>query len=155
MFVCTACLRSVPYGVPGVKSGRLFGWLMNLLALPNSGFTSHSSLIGSRTTSLTLQDLIFPVAWFLMCRYHPSCSIRMILYPALHLRSHFPGVLFLKYTLSPTLNPDSALSVVLSALRNLLSSKYFLAMDSDSRCRSRHNNPESGSPKNLVSGWSS
>ena len=53
----------------------------------------------------------------------------MILYPALHLRSHFPGVLFLKYTLSPMLNPGSALSVVFSAVRNLWSSKYFLAMD--------------------------
>ena len=40
-------------------------------------------------------------------------------YPALHLRSHFPGVLFLKYTLSPTLNPGSALSFIFSAVRNL------------------------------------
>ena len=79
----------------------------------------------------------------------------MILYPALHLTSHFPGVLFLKYTLSPTLNPGSALSVVFSAVRNLWSSKYFLAMDNDSRCWSRHSNPESGPPRNLVSGWSS
>ena len=46
----------------------------------------------------------------------------------------FSGVLFLKYTLSPTLNPGSALSVVFSAVRNLWSSKYFLAMDSDSQC---------------------
>ena len=76
----------------------------------------------------------------------------MILYPALHLRSHFPGVLFLKYTLSPTLNPGSALSVVFSAVRNLWSSKYFLAMVNDSLCWLRHNNPESGSPRNLVSG---
>ena len=68
VFVYTACLRSVPYGVSGVKSGRLFGWLINLLAVPDSGFTFHSSLIGSRTTSLILQDLIFPVAWFSMCR---------------------------------------------------------------------------------------
>ena len=79
----------------------------------------------------------------------------MILYPALHLRSHFPGVLFLKYTLSPTLNPGSALSVIFSVMRNLWSPKYFLAMDNDSQCWLRHSNPESGLPKNLVSGWSS
>ena len=41
------------------------------------------------------------------------------------------------------------------SLSNLWLSKYFLAMDSDSQCWSRHNNPESGSPRNLVSGWSS
>ena len=33
---------------------------------------------------------------------------------------------------SPTLNPGSALSVIFSAVRNLWSSKYFFAMDSDS-----------------------
>ena len=56
------------FHVSGVKSGRLSRWLMNLLALPNSGFTFQSSRTGSRTTSLMLQDLIFPVAWFSMCR---------------------------------------------------------------------------------------
>ena len=51
--------------------------------------------------------------------------------------------------------PGSALSVIFSAVRNLWLSKYFLAMDNDSQCLSRHSNPESGSPRNLVSGWSS
>ena len=65
------------------------------------------------------------------------------------------GFVFEIYSISPTLKPGSALSVVFSTVRNLWSSKYILAMDSDSQCWSRHNNPESGLPRNLVSGWSS
>ena len=47
--------------------------------------------------SLTLQDHIFPVAWFSMwmkCPCHALCQT--ILYPGLHFKSHLPGCLFCK-----------------------------------------------------------
>ena len=51
--------------------------------------------------SLTLQDHIFPVAWFSMWMKCPSHSMGTILYPDLHFKSHLPGCLFLMYTQSP------------------------------------------------------
>ena len=51
--------------------------------------------------SLTLQDHIFPVAWFSMWMKCPLCSMQTILYPGLHFKSHLLGCLFLKYTQSP------------------------------------------------------
>ena len=51
--------------------------------------------------SLMLKDHIFPVAWFSMWMKCLLGSMQTILYPGLHFKSYFPGVLFLKYTQSP------------------------------------------------------
>ena len=48
--------------------------------------------------SVTLQDHVLPVAWFLMWMKCPLHSIQTIQYTGLHFISHFPGCLFLKYT---------------------------------------------------------
>ena len=78
--------------------GRFAGWLIYFPALPNWVSMFQNSTGGSSTTSFTLQDCTFPVAWFSICRKCPSCSIWTILYLGLHLRSHLLGCLFLKYT---------------------------------------------------------
>ena len=93
--------------------GRLAGWLMNFPALLNWVSMYHNLTGGSNTTSFTLQDQTFPVAWFSICRKCPLHSIQTILYPGLYLRSHLLVVLFLKYTLSPTLKVGGVLSMVL------------------------------------------
>ena len=68
--------------------------------------------------SFTLQDQTFLVVWFSICRKCLLCSIQTILYPGLHLRSHLPGCLFLKYTLSPILKVDGVQPMVLCAVLN-------------------------------------
>ena len=83
--------------------GKFAGWLTYFPALPNCVSMFQNSTGGSTTTSFTLQDHTFLIAWFSMCRKCPSHSIWTILYLGLHLRSHLPGCLFLKYTLSPIL----------------------------------------------------
>ena len=92
--------------------GRFAGWLINFPILPNWVSIFQNSTGGSSTTSCTLQDHTFPVAWFSICRKYLSCSIQTILYPGLHLRSHLLGCLFLKYTLSPILKEGGVLSMV-------------------------------------------
>ena len=82
--------------------GKFAGWLMYLLALPNWVSMLENSMGGSNIISITLQDHIFPVAWFLICMKCPSCSMQKIPYLGLHFKSHLPGCLFLKYTQSPT-----------------------------------------------------
>ena len=77
--------------------GRFAGWLTNFPALPNWVSIFQNSTGGSRTTSFMLQDHIFPVAWFSICRKCPL-SIQTILYPGFHFRSHLMDCLFLKYT---------------------------------------------------------
>ena len=52
--------------------------------------------------SVTLQDHIFPVTWFLICMKCPLHSMQTILYLGLNFKTHLPGCLFLKYTQSPT-----------------------------------------------------
>ena len=42
--------------------GKFVGWLMNCPALQNCVSMLHSSTGGSNTMSLTLHDLVFPVA---------------------------------------------------------------------------------------------
>ena len=44
--------------------GKFVRWLMYFPALPNCMSMFHSSTGGSSTTSLTLHDLVFPVARF-------------------------------------------------------------------------------------------
>ena len=102
--------------------------------------------------SFTLQDHTFPVAWVSMCRKCWSCSIRTILYPGLHLRSHLPGILYLKYTLSPILKEGGILSMVLCAVLKWFSSKIFLAMANACMWASKFSNPKSGSPRNHCIG---
>ena len=128
---------------------------MNFPALPNWVSIFHNSTGGSNTTSFTSQDQTFPVAWFSICRKCLSCSIQTILYPGLHLRSHLPGCLFLKYTLSPILKVGGVLSMVLCAALKQLSSRVFLAMASVSLWASKFSIPESGSPKNQCMGSNS
>ena len=135
--------------------GKFIGWLINFLALPNWVSMIHNSTGGSSTTSFTLQDHVFPVAWFSMSRKCPLCSIWTILYPGLHLRSHLLGCLFLKYTLSPILKEGGVLFMVLCVVLKWLSSKVFLAMANASLWDSRFSIPESGSPKNHCIGSSS
>ena len=132
--------------------GRFAGWLINFPALPNWVSIFHNSTGGSSTTSFTLQDHIFPVAWFSMCRECPSCSIWTILYPGLHLRSHLLGCLFLKYTPSPILKVGGVLSMVLCTSLKWFSSSIFLAMARASLWASKFSIPESGSPKNHCIG---
>ena len=62
----------------------------------------QSSTGSSNTISVTFQDHIFPVAWFLIYMKCLSHSMQTILYMGLHFKSHLPGCLFLKYTQSPT-----------------------------------------------------
>ena len=62
--------------------------------------------------SVTLQDHIFPVAWFLICMKCPSYSMQTILYPGLHFKSHLQDFLFLKYTWSPTWNAGLSVAIV-------------------------------------------
>ena len=139
--------------------GRFSGWLINFPALPNWVSIFHNSTGGSSTTSFTLQDHIFPVAWFSLCRKCPLCSIWTILYLGLHLRFHLLGCLFLKYTLSPILKVDGVLSMVLCAALKWFLSSVFLAMANMSLWDSKFSIPESGSPKNWCIGsnswWSS
>ena len=45
-----------------IIAGKFVGWLMNFPALPNCVSMFHSSTNGSNTMSLTLHDLLFPVA---------------------------------------------------------------------------------------------
>ena len=126
------------------------GWLIHFLALTNWVSTFQNSTGGSNAVSLTLQDCTFPIAWFSMCRKCPLHSIQTILYPGLHLRSHLPGCLFLKYTLSPTLKEGGVLSMVFCAVLKWFSSKVFLAMANASLWASKFSIPESGSPKNCC-----
>ena len=108
--------------------GKCAGWLINFPALPNWVSIFQNSTGHSGTTSFMLQDHISPVAWFSMCRKCPWHSIQTILYPGLHLRSHLPGCLFLKYTLSPILKEGGFLSKVFCAILKRFSSRVFLAM---------------------------
>ena len=133
-------------------SHRFAGWLINFPALPNWVSTFQNSTGGSSTMSFTLQDRTFPVAWFSMCRKCPLHSIWTILYPGLHLRSHFLCCLFLKYTLSPVLKEGGVLSKVFFVVLKWFSSKVFLAMANASLWASKFIIPESGSPKNCCIG---
>ena len=92
--------------------GKFAGWLTYLPALPNWVFTSQNSIGGSSIMSVTLQDHVFPVAWFLICMKCPSCSMQTILYLGLHFKSHLPGCLFLKYTQSPIWKAGLSLAIV-------------------------------------------
>ena len=135
--------------------GGFTGWLMKLPALPNWVSIFHNSTGVSNTTSFILQDHTFPVAWFLICRKCPLCSIWTILYPGLHLRSHLLGCLFLKYTLSPILKVGGVLSMALCTALKWFLSSIFLAMASMSLWASKFSIPESGSPKNCCIGSNS
>ena len=135
--------------------GRFIRWLINCPALPNWVSMFRNSTGGSSTTSFILQDCTLPVAWFSICRKCLSCSIWTILYLGLHLRSHLPGCLFLKYTLSPILKEGGVLSIVFCAVLKQFLSSAFLAMANVSWCTSRFSILESGSPKNHCMGSSS
>ena len=132
--------------------GRFAGWLIYFPALPNWVSMFQNSTSGSSTTSFTLQDCTFPVAWFSICRKCPSCSVWTILYPGLHFRSNLLGCLFLKYTLSPILKEGGVLSMVFCAVLKQFLSNVFLVMANVSLCASRLSIPESKSPKNLCIG---
>ena len=135
--------------------GRFPGWLVNFPALPDWVSIFQKSTGGSSTTSFTLQDHIFPVAWFSMCRKCPSHSIWTIVYQGLHLRSHLLACLFLKYTQSPILKEGGVLSMVFCAVLKWFSYKFFLAMASASLWASKFSIQESGSPKNCCMGSNS
>ena len=130
--------------------GKVCRVVDKFLARPNCVSIFHNSTGGSSTMSFTLQDLHFPVAGFLMCWKCPSCSICTILLPGLHLRSQFPGCLFLKKTLYPILKEGGVLSMVCCAVLKWFSSKVFLAMANAILWASRFGIPESGSPKNCC-----
>ena len=132
--------------------GRFTGWLIHFPALPNWVSMFHNLAGGSNTTSFTLQDQTFPVAWFSICRKCPLCPIQTILCPGLHLRSQLPGCLFLKYTLSPILKVGGVLSMVLGAALKQLSSRVSLVMASASLWASKFIISDSGFPKNNCIG---
>ena len=135
--------------------GRFTGWVINFPALPNWASIFHNSTAGSSTTSSTLQDCTFPVAWFSICRECLSHSFQTILYPGLHLRSHLQGCLFLKYTLSPIWKKGGVLSIVFCAVLKQFLYSIFLAMANASQWASKFSIPESGSPKNCCIGSNS
>ena len=135
--------------------GRFAGWLIYFPAVSNWVSMFQNSTGGSSTTSFTLQDHTFPVAWFSICRKFLSHSIWTILYLGLHLRSHLPGCLLLKYTLSPILKEGGVLFMVFCAGLKQFSSNVFLAIANASLCASRFSIPESGSPENHCMGSSS
>ena len=108
--------------------GRVAGWMINFPALPNWVSIFQNSTGGSSTMSFTLQDCTFPVTWFSMCRKCPLHSIQTILHPGLHLWSHLPGCLFLKYTLFPIWKEGGVLSMGFCVVLKLFSSKVLLAM---------------------------
>ena len=135
--------------------GRLVGWLIYLPALLNWVSTFQNSISGSRMMSVTLQDCILPVAWFLLCMKCPSCSMQTILYLGLHFKSHLPGCLFLKYTQSPTWKVGLFLAIVFWVAINLFSSNVFFAIGRANLCVSRFSIPESGSPRKCCMGSSS
>ena len=105
--------------------------------------------------SVTLQDQIFPVAWFSICMKCPSCSMQTILYLGLHFKSHLPGCLFLKYTQSPIWRAGLSHAIVFWVAINLFSSNVFFAMANANLCVSRLSIPESGSPRKHCMGSSS
>ena len=135
--------------------GRFAGWLTNFQALPNWVSIFQNPTGGSSTTTFTLQDHTFPVAWFSMCRKCLLHSIWTILYPGLLLRFHLSGCLFLKCTLSPILKEGGVLSMVFCAVLKWFSSKAFLAMANVSMWASTFSIPEFGSPKNHCIGSNS
>ena len=51
-----------------VKVGKFVGWLMYFPALLNCVLMFQNSMGVLNTMSFTLHDLVFPVAWFLMCK---------------------------------------------------------------------------------------
>ena len=78
--------------------GKFTGWIIYLPALPNFVSMLQNSMGGSNMISVTLEDHIFPVAWFSICMKCPLCSMQTILYLGLHFKFHLPDCLFLKYT---------------------------------------------------------
>ena len=135
--------------------GKFAGWLMYLPALPNWVSIFQNSMGCSNIISITLQDCIFPVAWFSIYMKCPSCSMWTILYLGLHFKSHLPGCLFLKYTRSPTWKAGFFHAVVFWAVLNLFSSNVFFAIASTNLCVSRFSIPESGSPRKCWMGSNS
>ena len=91
---------------------KFAGWLIYLPALLNLVFISQNSICGSSIMSVTLEDCVFPVAWFLICMKCPLCSMQTIQYLDLHFKSHLPDCLFLKYTQSPIWKADLSLAIV-------------------------------------------
>ena len=110
---------------------------------------------GSNIMSTTLQDHIFPVAWFLICKKCPSHSMQTILYPSLHFKSHFVGWFFLKYTWSPTWKAGFFLAMVFWAVLNLFLSNVFFAIANANLCVSMFSILESGSPRKWYIGSNS
>ena len=80
--------------------------------------------------------------------------MQTVLYLALHFRSHLPGCLFLKNTLSSTLKLGGVWFVVFWACLNWFSSRVFLGMASPRQCNSRYRHPELESPRNCCIGSS-
>ena len=134
--------------------GRLVGWLIYLPALPNWVSTFQNSIGGSRIMSVTLQDHIFPVAWFSICMKCPSCSMWTILYLGLHFKPHLPGCLVLKYTQSPTWKDGWSLAIVFWVAVNVFLSNVFFAIAKGNLCVSRLSIPESGLPRKCCMGSS-
>ena len=131
--------------------GRLVGWLIFLPTLPNWVSKFQKSIGGSRMISVTLQDHIFPVAWFLICMKCPLCSMWTILYLGLHL----PGCLFLKYTQSLIWKAGLSHVIVFWVAVNLFSSNVFFAIAKANLCVSKLSIPESGLPRKCCMGSSS
>ena len=130
--------------------GKFAGWLIYLPALLNWVSMFQNSMGGSKIMSFMLQEHIFPVAWFSICKKCPSCSMWTTLYPGFHFKSHLLGCLFLKYTLSQILKDGGVLSMIFWAILNLFSSRVFFAMAKANLCISRFSIPESGLLENVV-----
>ena len=138
-----------------VMVGKFAGWLIYFPALPNWVSVFQNSMGGSKIMSFMLQECIFPVPWFSICKKCLLHSRQTILYLGLNFKSHLPGCLFLKYMQSPILKDGGFLSMVSWAVLNLFSSKVFFAMANANLCVSRFSIPESGSPRKHCMGSNS
>ena len=135
--------------------GKFTLWLMYLSTVPNWVSMFQNSMGSSNIMSVTLQDHIFSMPWFLICKKCLSCSMWTIPYLGLHFKSHLPGCLFLKYTWSPTWKAGFFHAMVFWAVLNLSSSNVFLAIANANLCVSRFSITESGSPRKHFMGSNS
>ena len=127
--------------------GKFAGWLMYPPALPNCMSMFHNSTGGLSTTSLTLHDFVFPVAWFLC-----EGTVHNAQYGQFNIQASISGPIFLAAcfwsTLLPILKDGGSLAVVFWAVLKWFSSRVFLAIDRARWCALKLSSPDSGSPRN-------
>ena len=112
----------------------------------------HSSTSGSNNMSLTLHDLVFPVAWF-WC----ECSVHHAQYGQFDIQASISSPTFLAACSWSKLYHLSWMVVVLlfvvfCAVLKWFSSRVVLAIARTRQCASKLSNPDSRSPRNHCIG---